>query len=61
MVYNKANTVVWASNTVRGASDTYRLWNQGDGNLVLYKGPDAIWATNTELLGTPTAIRHMDW
>ena len=61
VVYNKANTVVWASNTVRGASDTYRLWNQGDGNLVLYKGPDAIWATNTELLGTPTAIRHMDW
>jgi len=61
VVYNKANVVVWASNTIRGESDTYRLWNQNDGNLVLYKGPDAIWATNTDYLGTPTAIRHMDF
>lgn len=61
VVYNKANVVVWASNTIFGASDAYRLWNQSDGNLVLYKGPDPIWATNTDYLGTPTAIRHMDW
>jgi hypothetical protein len=61
VVYNKANVVIWASNTVGGTSDAYRLWNQSDGNLVLYKGLDPIWATNTDLLGNPTAIRHMDW
>jgi len=57
---NPSGNARWASNTV--GSDAYRLVMQADGNLVIYRSNGtAIWATNTALLGTPTAVRHMDW
>ena len=50
----------WALNTLN--SRAYRLNNQSDGNLVLYRSDNTVvWASNTDYLGTPTALTHRDW
>lgn len=64
VTYAKDNTARWALNTV--GSPSYRLLNQADGNLVLYNSggiaaSNAIWSTQTNLLGTPTNLTHRDW
>lgn len=64
VTYAKDNTARWALNTV--GSPSYRLFNQADGNLVIYNSggiaaSNAIWSTQTAYLGTPTALTHRDW
>jgi len=56
----KNNALVFAAGT--GGLSGQRLVIQTDGNLVLYRANNtAAWSTNTDLVGTPTAVRHMDW
>lgn len=64
VTYAKDNTARWALNTV--GSPSYRLFNQADGNLVLYNSggiaaSNAIWSTQSAYLGTPTNLTHRDW
>jgi hypothetical protein len=64
VTYNKANTPVWSTNTVRG-DGYYRLLMQSDGNLVLYSGDltvtNAIWTSNTSGRAAPTGISFLGW
>jgi hypothetical protein len=48
-VYNQlvANQKLAANRGTRSANGTYRLIQQGDGNLVVYKGSDAVWSAST--------------
>jgi hypothetical protein len=60
VTYAKDSTPRWALSTLN--SGAYRLTVQSDGNLVIYRNDgSAVWASGTDLLGVPTAVRHMDW
>lgn len=60
VTYGKDNRSCWALNTLN--SGAFRLDVQADGNLVIYRSNGTVvWAAGTDLLGTPTAVRHMDW
>jgi hypothetical protein len=45
VVYTSSGVPVWASNTVGNDGAIVQL--QNDGNLVIYKGPNPIWASGT--------------
>jgi len=64
VVYNKAGSAVWATNTVRGEG-YYRLRMQNDGNVVIYNGDfavgNAIWATGTDSRAVPTTVAFVGW
>jgi hypothetical protein len=45
VVYTSSGIPVWASNTVGNDGAIVQL--QNDGNLVIYKGPNPIWASGT--------------
>lgn len=48
VLYRSDGSVLWASNTYSSdpVSSNY-LCTQGDGNVVIYKWPRAVFATNT--------------
>ncbi|WP_310964130.1 hypothetical protein [Nocardioides terrisoli] len=52
-VYNQlaAGQRLTANRGIRSASGAYRLIQQGDGNLVVYKGSDAVWSARTNGAG----------
>ena len=48
VVYAPGGQPIWASNTASGDPQNVNyLCTQGDGNVVVYKWPRAVWATNT--------------
>lgn len=61
VTYDKAGTVRWASNTAYGTGYTYSLAMQTDGNLVIYKSGEAIWATNTNLKADLSGLTFVGW
>ena len=61
VTYDKAGNVVWASNTSYGTGPTYSLALQTDGNLVIYRNGEAIWATNTNLKATLSGLSFVGW
>ena len=61
VTYDKANKVIWASNTNYGGGYSYSLALQNDGNLVIYKSGQAIWATNTQLKAVLSGLSFVGW
>jgi hypothetical protein len=48
VVYAPGGQPIWASNTASGdPANVNYLCTQGDGNVVVYKWPRPVWATNT--------------
>jgi|GEM_PF-6997784 len=47
VAYDKSASSVWESNTSRSERNDRALVLQNDGNLVLYEGQNALWATGT--------------
>ncbi|MDJ0795433.1 MAG: family 2A encapsulin nanocompartment shell protein [Calothrix sp. MO_167.B12] len=45
VLYNPANSPIWASNTHGKGANIFAV--QADGNVVIYAGPKPLWATNT--------------
>lgn len=54
------NETLAANQSLYSANRSYRLTMQGDGNLVLYSGSQAIWSTNTMGSGANRAILQSD-
>ena len=61
VVYNKANTAVWASGSTQGLGGTYRTVMETNGNLIVYSGNTPIWVSNTVISASPTALTFQGW
>lgn len=61
VVYNKANTAVWATATTRGFGGSYTAEMLANGNFAIKSAGTIIWQTNTSGKGEVSSISFAGW